>query len=87
MKPVAPAGSAAGQYALADPGRDYLVYSADGGRVRLNLSADPGSYVARRVNLRTGRCEAAGETVSGGRVVELEPPGGGAWAVWVTRGP
>ncbi|HEY1378071.1 MAG TPA: DUF6298 domain-containing protein, partial [Gemmataceae bacterium] len=87
LRPFSPkTGLTDGQRALADPGRDYLVYSADGGRVRLDLSADAGSFVARRVNLRTGRCEAAGEPVAGGRVVDLEPPGGGAWVVWLTRG-
>jgi hypothetical protein len=85
MRPFEPAGLGAGQYALADVGRDYLVYAAGGGRVKLDLSADPSSYVARRVNLRTGRCEAAAEPVSGGRAVDLAPTGSGAWAVWLTR--
>jgi hypothetical protein len=86
LKPFEPAGLAAGQYALADPGRDYLVYSAVGGRVRLDLTADAGAFEVRRVNLRTGRSEAAGAAVSAGRVVELAPPGPGAWVVWLTRG-
>jgi hypothetical protein len=87
MRPFEPrAGLTDRQWTLAEPGRDYLVYSAVGAAVRLDLSEHAGPFTARRVNLRTGRCEAGGEPLSGGRVVELEPPARGAWAVWVTRG-
>src|SRR5262249_38234419 len=32
------------QWALADPGHDYLIYSAAGTKIRLDLSAAPHSY-------------------------------------------
>jgi hypothetical protein len=88
MRPYEPAaGLGERQWALAEPGRNYLVYSSAGERVRLDLSAESGTFTAYRLNPRTGRCDAAGEVVPGGRVVELAPPGAAAWVVWLTRGP
>jgi Family of unknown function (DUF6298) len=83
MRPFEPPGLTGRQWALADPGRGYLVYSAAGDRVRLDLTGDDTMYLARRVNVRTGRAEDANETVRGGRVVEVAPPGDGAWVLWL----
>jgi hypothetical protein len=85
MQPFEPAGGLAqGQWALAEPGRQYLIYAASGGKVRLDLSDVEGTFESRRIDLRTVRPGAAADLVRGGRVVELEPPGAGAWVVWLS---
>ena len=43
------------QWALAEPGRDYLAYAAGGEPVRLDLSAGPATFTVRRIDPRTGR--------------------------------
>jgi hypothetical protein len=86
MRPFEPRASPPeGQWALAQPGRHYLVFSAAGGKARLDLSADRGAYQARWINPRTDEIAATGTRVRGGRVIELMPPGPGAWALWLRR--
>jgi hypothetical protein len=85
LRPFEPAGLTERQWALAEPGRGYLVYSAAGERVRLDLTGDNASYLARRVNIRTGRASESGETVRGGRMVEIAAGGDGPWALWLSR--
>jgi hypothetical protein len=88
MRPYEPkSGLTERQWALAEPGRSYLVYSATGEPIRLDLSADSAAYTAHRVNPRTGQCGETGDEVSGGRVVEFAPPGAGAWVLWLTHAP
>jgi hypothetical protein len=84
MRPFEPAGLTDGQWALAVPGRGYVVYSAAGDAVRLDLSGDAATYTARRVNVRTGRAEG-GQPVAGGRVAEFATPGGGPSVLWLSR--
>jgi hypothetical protein len=86
MRPLEPpAGPAEGQWALAEPGRDYLVYAASGGKVRLDLSADRGVYEARRIDPQTCRVGDAVEEVRGGQVAEMKGPASGPWVVWLSR--
>jgi hypothetical protein len=86
MKPFEPsAGLAQGQWALAEPGRHYLVYAATGGKVRLDLSADRGTYEARRIDPRTCRAGEAADEVTGGKVVELTGPASAPWVLWLSR--
>jgi hypothetical protein len=80
------AGLSDRQWALAEPGRGYLVYSAAADRVRLDLTDAPGAFNAVRIDPRTGQREP-GEPIQGGRVVEMESPGGSPWVLWLTRGP
>jgi hypothetical protein len=84
MKPLEPWGGP-DKWALAEPGRNYLAYSAAGDRVRLDLSGVDGSFAVRRIDPRTGRTVGAVEQVSGGKVIELAASPGGAWVVWLTR--
>src|SRR5262249_1601534 len=84
MRPFEPAAPLApGQYALAEPGRHYLVHAAAGGKARLDLRADPESYKVRRIDPRTDRISIASE-VRGGQVVELTA-GPGGWVLWLSR--
>jgi hypothetical protein len=86
MKPFEPAsGLAEGQWALAEPGQHYLVYSSAGAKVRLDLSADRGTYQARRLDPRTGRSAAVTE-VRAGKVIEVPAPASAPWVLWLSRG-
>jgi len=63
MKPWAAQGLTDRQWALAEPGRNYLVYSARAGSIRLDLSGTQETFTAYRVNLDTG--ERPGPRTSG----------------------
>jgi hypothetical protein len=56
MRPFASEALTARQFALADPGRHYLVYSSAAEAIRLDLSADRATFTARRIHPgRAGR--------------------------------
>jgi hypothetical protein len=87
LRPFEPQGLTEGQWALADPGRDYLVVSTAGDPIRLDLSADRGTFAAFLVDPRTGRARPQGPGVIAGRVVEF-PAGAdraGPAVLWLTR--
>ncbi len=71
------------QFAAADPGNSYLVYSADGGAIALDLPA--GEFALAWVDTRTGRPAADASPVRGGRTQSLSPPGSGPAVAWVAR--
>jgi hypothetical protein len=86
MRPFEPgSGLAEGQWALAEPGRRYLVYAASGGKVRLDLAAEQGAFEARRLDPRTNRFAEAAEEVRGGGMAEIAAPGPGPWVLWLSR--
>jgi hypothetical protein len=85
MKPIEPKGLPKGALALADPGRDYLVWSPAGGAVTLDLSDRTETFAARWVDRKTGKVKAAEAPVRGGRVAELSPPTDGPAVLWLTR--
>lgn len=79
MKPIA---AAEGQWALADAGRDYLVFASAAGAIKLDLSTMQGSFAVRWVDPKTGSAKPA-EEVAGGAVAEL--PITGPAVLWLTR--
>jgi hypothetical protein len=85
MRPFEPKGLARGALALADPGRDYLVWAPAGGPITLDLSDRTESFTAGWVSPRTGKVTAAPTPVRGGRVAELRPPADGPAVLWLTR--
>jgi hypothetical protein len=88
MRPFGPAPVPARQWALAEPGRQYLVYACPGETIHLDLSADPASFTARWIGRRTGQAvpETPGAIVRGGQVVDLNAPGSsGPGVLWLTR--
>jgi hypothetical protein len=74
-----------GQWALAEPGRHYLVYSGGTEKIRLDLSAAPGRYTASWLNLRTGAGIPIGAPIEGGKMLELPAPGAAPSVLWLTR--
>jgi hypothetical protein len=83
LKPFESKALAKGQYALAEPGGRYLVYSA-GGPVRLDLSDRGGAFAVGWADPRTGKVSAADAPARGGRVIELRPPAAGPAVLWLT---
>jgi hypothetical protein len=87
MRPFESKLLTAGQWAVAEPGRNYLVYSASGGAIRLNLGEAPGSFVGYWIDRKTGGTRLAEGDVGGGGVAEFHSPGPGMSVLWVTRKP
>jgi hypothetical protein len=73
-------------WCLADPGHAYLVYSSNGARFTLDLSAAAGRLAARWFDPRTGALTPAhGGAVAGGHPVTFTPPSGEDWALWLRQ--
>ena len=84
MKPVEPKELAEGLVALADPGRDYLVFALNGGSLSLDLSDHTETFTAAWVDPKTGRLSPDGE-VRGGKVIEWKNPANRPAVLWLTR--
>jgi hypothetical protein len=85
MGPFQPKGLPGGALALADPGRDYLVWAPVAGPITLDLSDREETFAAYRIDTRTGEARQPGEVVRGGKTVEIPVPGSGMCLVWLTR--
>jgi hypothetical protein len=74
-------------WAMADPGRDYLVYTTAGRAVELDLSRDGHSYTVSWLDSANGRLQKSAGRVRGGGAVTLAPPRQGTgrpWVAWLT---
>ena len=67
-------------YCLAEPGRQYALYFPDGGEVKLDVSAVPGSLEVRWLDINRSRWQEP-ETVPGGGTLESQAPAKGHWGV------
>ena len=73
-------------WCLVEPGRNYLVYAADGGRFRLDLRRAGGSFAARWFDPRSGSLAAArGGAVSAGGLVGFQAPDNRDWVLWLEQ--
>jgi hypothetical protein len=69
-----------------NPGKAYVIYFTDGGRVGLDLSGAGGSYLLRWINIEKG--EAAGQAgLKGGGATPITAPGRGHWLAVIKRAP
>ena len=85
MKPFAPKGLADGHFALADAGRDYLVFAPTGGPITLDLADRPETFAAAWVNPKTGAAATPAAEIRGGQVATLRTPGTGPAVLWLTK--
>jgi len=85
MKPFEPAsGLVDGQWALAEPGRQYLIHAGTEATVRLDLSDAPGTFAARWIDLRTGAA-AAVAPIRGGSMINIKAPGTSTRVLWLSH--
>lgn len=61
------------EYCISVPGKEYLVYLPDTNKVSINLQDDPGEFTCQWFNTISG-VSIKGETITGGKPVELETP-------------
>jgi hypothetical protein len=87
MRPFDSKELAEGQWALAEPGHNYLVYSASGGTIRVDLGGPSEVFVGRWLEPATGATRPAAAPAGGGGVAEFRAPGRGPAVLWVTKKP
>ena len=86
LKPYEPAdGLTSQQWALGDPQCGYVVYSRGGAKIRLDLSPSKQRFAANWINPTTGKFTPLATTIDGGKMVELDAPGGGPCVLWLTH--
>ena len=85
MTPFEPEGLTERQWALAEAGRSYLVYSAAGATIRLDLSASGERFQARWIDTHTGAVSEGKATVQGGQVIDITTPQPGTCVLWLQR--
>jgi hypothetical protein len=86
MQPYEPASGGLGddQWALADPGKNYLVYGFGNAKIRLQLPSSDAKYAVNWVNVSSGELTRA-EDVPGGAVQTFTPSSSGRQVLWVSR--
>jgi hypothetical protein len=85
MRPFTEKGLPEGAYALADAGKDYLIWAPNGGEVVLDLGRYPGTFTASRLDAKSGKLAPPVEKLTGGQKVPWGTTGGGPAVLWVTR--
>jgi len=76
---VAPELSGTG-ICLTQPGREYVTYAQNGGKITLDLNKAKGPFTGRWFNPRDGKFGKRFE-VKGGKLVEFAPPDGKDWVL------
>jgi hypothetical protein len=85
MRPLDAAKGAKQQAILAEPGRNYLVYSEAGPSITLDLSGNEGTFTVYRIDPRTGRVSQSADVVHGGKAVTFSVDASRTCLVWLTR--
>jgi hypothetical protein len=67
-------------WTLADPGRYYVLYLYEGGRVTVDLLGAPGTFLAEWFDPRAGLFSPP-QTVAGGALRTFSAPGSGDWVL------
>lgn len=78
-------GDPAGQWALAEKGKAYIIYNSSSDAAKLDLSTEKGSFKVQHINPKTGELEKAAETVKAGGLVNIKNQSTGADVVWITK--
>ncbi len=84
-RPVDLPGKPQDQWALAEPGANYVVYRSGNAATRLDLTGQSGEFVVRPVDPRSGQVGDVVETVSGGGTVQIGEKAAGARVLWLSR--
>ncbi|MCU0960435.1 MAG: hypothetical protein MUF48_10045 [Pirellulaceae bacterium] len=73
-------------YLAARPGQSYALYFTDGGDVKLDLTAHPGRFEVKWIDIATGEWGAT-ERLDGGAHVRITAPAPGHWVAGIVRQP
>lgn len=84
MRPVALSGKPAGQYALANPGKAYVLYNSSSAPLRLDLGKAAGNYTVKHINPRSGAVVKE-EKIKGGSAIEFNKPSSGDEIVFINK--
>jgi hypothetical protein len=71
-------------FAAAAAGRAYVVYFTDGGSVGLDLTAAPGTYQLRWMEIASASWNGR-TTIDGGQLCELRAPAKGHWLATLVK--
>jgi hypothetical protein len=74
MKPFDVSASTQGQYVLAEPGQNYLVYSRSGKTIQLEPGGTKGTFFVRWIDPKSGKVSSDGNIIAAESGVELRPP-------------
>jgi hypothetical protein len=85
LRPCGSSVPVARQWTLAEPGRQYFVYASPGAPIQLDLSADPATFTAYRIDRGTGQAvrSSSSALIQGGKVVDLPAPASGPSVLWL----
>lgn len=84
MKPFELAGKPAGQYALANAGKAYVLYNSSSAAIKLDLSSFEGNYSLRHINPRSGAVVKE-EKIKGGATIEINKLSSGDDIVFINK--
>jgi hypothetical protein len=84
MGPVDVPGMPAGQWALGNAQKEFIVYSRSSGPIRLDLDRAAGSLTAYWINPKDGSLLGQQKLDGDAESTELKSPASGPVAVWVT---
>lgn len=73
------------QWALADPGKGYIIYNDSDMPVSLDLKKYTGRFMVRWINPVNGHLLSHQEKLRGGRTVEIKDPQHGAIVISITK--
>lgn len=80
-----PTGAGERQWALADPGRDYLTLSLSGEAIRVDLTSLDSTFKAMRIDPKTGQATESRSGIRGGKIWESPVSESGPSLLWLTR--
>ena len=83
-KPFLPAGKAAQQYGLQNPGKAYILYNASADAINLDLTQFKGKFEVNRLNTKSGKTIKS-EKINGGAMVKLNKTNSGDEVIIVNK--
>jgi hypothetical protein len=87
MKPLPVKTLTESQWCIAEPGRNYLIYTAKKETVRLALNAPGRQFTGYLLHAQTGAPTGPGRPFAGDGEIVLAPPGAGPAVWWLTAEP
>jgi Spy/CpxP family protein refolding chaperone len=73
------------QWALCEPGKNYLIYSAEEGGVTLDLGKERGAFIVYTMDPQTGTATATSECRATGAPIVLKKPNDKPTTFWITQ--